>query len=472
MDPRPDPDPEAAPLTTNPSGQAGIAVEHVGVAAEHAHPPSTLVAGRRPTPPWLFMLVMIPVGAVQGHSAVALPYLLRQHYGVSMEQISALVGLTLLPHSFKFFWAPLLDTLIRRKYWHLWTSVVASIGTLLAFLLPVSGHYRALSMLLVLVNIASATSSSALGSLCATTVHPRHKGVASGYYTMGSLASAGLMGWLMLSLAEPPPLLRRFYAPFSMGSIGVLVSGIMLTTTFLALVIDEPPPQARRLWGLLKAILRDTWSTLRSRAGWTGLLICMSPVGTAAASNIFGGMAQDYHASVGDVQIATGLIAGLANAAGAILGGWLADRVNRRAAYFMGGATTAACAIALALSPATRGYYMFWTLAYAVASGLAYAAFYAFVFEMIGPTEGASTKYGLFIGIANLAIAYVTYLDGLVYDRGAQLHLPSGRVGLLLCDAGLNILGICVLGCLTYYLKRRPLRLSPEPTPAPAPEPA
>jgi MFS family permease len=403
---------------------------------------------RRPTSPWRFLVLLVPVGATSGYVAVALPYLLDEA-GLPMERIGALSALTFLPHSWKFLWTPLLDVGLRRKHWHLLMSLIAALGTALCFFLSPRAHFGLLSVLLLVVNVASATSHNALGSLCATTVHPARKGLASGCFSAGQLAAMGLVGGLMLILYRPPPLLQALHMPpLPLPAIGVLAGLLMLATTLPVLAIDEAPPPRLPAWPLFRGVLRDAWSTARSRAGWTGLLICLSPVGTAAAANLFSALGGDYHASAADVALAAGLYASLANALGSLLGGYLADRMNRRAAYLLGGAATAACALGLALSPARPQPYVIWTVAYAVASGVCYATFYAFVFEMIGPSAGATTTYGLFAGAANLAIAYVTYLDGRMYRHG-------GRVGLLLCDALLSVLGIMFLLGLRRLISRR-----------------
>lgn len=409
---------------------------------------------RRFTPPWIFALGMVPMGTTGGH-VIALSYLLEAKYHLGVGAIGALSALTFVPHTWKFLWTPALDTWIRRRSWYLIASTLAWAATLVAFLVPPTGHIALLSFVLLLANIGAATSNSALGALLAATVHPDHKGVASGCFSAGSLLSTGLLGGLIILLAAPPPfLLRNIPGPVPMPAIGAVVALIMAACSLSVLLIDEAPPERRPLLPLLKAVLLDTWGTVRSRTGWTGLLICLSPVGTAALTNLFGAIATDYRASSLDVMLATGLLAGLANALGSVLGGWLADRINRRAAYCLSGALTAACALLMALAPATRGNYLAYTLGYNLVAGLAYASFYAFVFEMIEATDGATTKFGLFIGTSNLAISYVTYLDGLMYRHGARLHL-GGRAGVLVTDAVLNIGGILAVAAMMTALRRR-----------------
>jgi drug/metabolite transporter (DMT)-like permease len=84
--------------------------------------------------------------------------------------------------------------------------------------------------------------------------------------------------------------------------------------------------------------------------------------------------------------------------------------------------------------------------AYALITGLCYAAFTATVLETIGKGgENASTQYALFVAAGNAAIAYV----GLADTRFEESHGVEGVVG---CDATLNIIGVIVLGAVFFYL--------------------
>ena len=63
----------------------------------------------KPVHPFLFTILILPMGVSAGYVSVTLGYLLSQA-GVSVEKIAALVAATLLPHILKFLWAPLVDT--------------------------------------------------------------------------------------------------------------------------------------------------------------------------------------------------------------------------------------------------------------------------------------------------------------------------------------------------------------------------
>ncbi|MFT3764591.1 MAG: MFS transporter [Minicystis sp.] len=183
--------------------------------------------------------------------------------------------------------------------------------------------------------------------------------------------------------------------------------------------------------------------------------MCLSPVGAGAAANLFsGGMHNAYHVSEHRVEIVTGVLGGLAGALGCLVGGWLADKMNRRLAYALSGALTGLCALALAFGPLTPEAFTYGTLAYQFTNGIGYAAFVAFVLEMIGHEGAVTTKYTLFVAAANWAISYTAVIDGWGYDRG-------GVRGLFLADAAATTVGIAVLVLMLLITRRRT-----EPVPA------
>ena len=129
-------------------------------------------------------------------------------------------------------------------------------------------------------------------------------------------------------------------------------------------------------------------------------------------------VAGDWQASANTVALVTGVIGGLVSAAGCVIGGWLCDRMNRKAAYALDGVLQALCAVAMAVAPHTETTYIVFTLIYAFITGLTFAGFSAFVLEAMG-LGAAATKYSLFASLSNMPIAYMTSVDGWAYERRA-----------------------------------------------------
>ena len=130
----------------------------------------------------------------------------------------------------------------------------------------------------------------------------------------------------------------------------------------------------------------------------------------------------------------------------ALIGGFVCDRVNRRAMYLLSGALTALCGLAMMLSPRTELTYEWGVMLYALITGFCYASFTAAVLDTIGDGgKAAATQYTLFVAAGNAAIFYV----GLVDTRFAAKY---GVEGVVASDAGLNMIGVIVLGIVFWQL--------------------
>jgi PAT family beta-lactamase induction signal transducer AmpG len=212
---------------------------------------------------------------------------------------------------------------------------------------------------------------------------------------------------------------------------------------------------------LVVELLREACQTLRSVDGWTGLVICLSPVGAGALTNLFSALVKDYASDDATserlVVIVNGVLAGVMNGAGALLGGYVADRMNRRLAYALSGALTAMCALAMIAGPASPTAFTVGCLGYQLTNGLSYAAFYAFLLELLGKKRGIATQMALYVGASNFAVTYMTWLDGWSYDRMKALW-PStpwaARVGMLGMDALSTFVGIAILWAMFSYVRR------------------
>jgi hypothetical protein len=249
------------------------------------------------------------------------------------------------------------------------------------------------------------------------------------------------------------------------------MAAIVIASASLALRIVEPrhaDASVKRAAGIaraagahLAAMVRDLWATVRSREGFTGLVICLAPVGCQAMSNLFAGVGNEYGASAELVSLANGVGGGIAGALGALVGGVLADRMNRRVAYAISGGLTAICALAMAAAPMTQWTYAWGTFSYLFAGGIAFATWAGMVLEMVGLSAATATKYALFNASANLAISYVIWLNGV---GAASLHSRLGLAparGALLTDAALTALGIAVLLAMVAVARRRGPAVAP-----------
>ncbi len=429
-----------------------------------------MIRPEKPTPPALFLFLDLPFGAAVGYLMIAVPFWLRQG-GLSLADVAALSATAFMPHALKILWIPVLDIGSYKRAWYLAMTTGTAALLVAASLLPDPVHHLgAYTALLTLAQATATTGHAANNALMAITTRPEDKGKAGGFSMASNVGGTGLLGAVALGLSEHA----------SPRIAGLALAGVVVASAALALRIVEPElpwGAGRRSLAALGAHLwemaKDLGRTIASREGFTGIVICLAPVGCGALTNLFSGMAQDYLAGARVVEIVNGVGGGVAGALGSLVGGFLADRMSRRLAYAMAGGITALCAIAMLLSPMTPLTYAWGTLAYSFANGIAFATWAGMVLEMVGLSAATTTKYALFNAASNLAISYNTAVDGWYagYGGGAfglggvRFRLPrwpalAGSRGALAMDAALTCLGIAVLLAMVAVVRRRDASLA------------
>src|SRR5215471_16416285 len=160
-----------------------------------------LPAGR-PVHPYLWMVLYLPFGATTGFVSVTIGYTARQQ-GMGDAAIAGLVAVTLLPHTFKFLWAPIPDTTFSRRGWYLVSNIVSSITLIMLGLVPVRMDTTSLLKLLIFVNSFAITFlGMSVEGLLANVVTDRQRGAASGWLQAGNLGGSGIGGGVALWLAQ------------------------------------------------------------------------------------------------------------------------------------------------------------------------------------------------------------------------------------------------------------------------------
>jgi MFS family permease len=405
---------------------------------------------RRHTPPALFAVLELPFSAAVGMLQVAIPFWLAGQ-GLSIAQIGVVSAVGFTPHAWKALWMPLLDAGPRRRTWYRLAALIVAAFSVAIVLLPDPAHHLATFQWLVVgAQVGAATTGGAVDALMALTTAPADKGRAAGWKMAGNVGGIGLIGALLLWLRShaSPAVQAVVVAAFALGP-----------TLALAALGDEPiiasasaAAGLKAAWARARGIAVDLWATVRSRAGWTGLVLCAAPVGAGALVNLLSGIAPAYQASEAVVALVDGLAGGLVAAAGAVLGGMIIDRMNRRVAYCLFAGLTALCAIGLALGPPQPSTFMAGTLGYRFFNGITMAAFAGMILELVGEGRAVATTYTLYVAVSNQAISVVTWLDG----AGSRVG-GLGAAGTALTDAALTFLGIGIVALV--------LRLSAPPAP-------
>lgn len=380
------------------------------------------------SPPWIFGITNIPYGVSGTYAGVAVPFLLRKA-GLPIEQIAAVGAIAFLPAAYQLFWAPIIDLGIRRRSWLILCSTLGAIALAATFYIDVQKNLLLYEIVLTLGQALVGLVASCNGALVSTTVDPSKRGKAAGFVNAANLGAAALGGGLVLTLANTVSIHAAAAALF----ISIFLPSLA------ALKIEEAGPIKEPILKHLGNMRTEVWRAVSARRGWTGLLFCLSPVGTVALTNLFSGMGTDYHVSSQTVELVNGYGGGFITALGALASGYILDRADRRKLYLLAGILTAICAVGMALAPLNPTTYMVGVLTYLLIAGLAYAAFSAVVYEIVGTAGStASTLYSVFPAAGNQAIAYTLFIDG-------QSNKAYGVKGLLWTDAAMNIAGVIAL---------------------------
>lgn len=395
-----------------------------------AHGPDLATSQARAVHPFVYLILVLPFGALSGFLTTAVAYELSQA-GLSVEQVAGLIAFSFLPHTWKFLWAPVADATFTRKGWYRSMAVVSGLGFFATAAIPATEAALPWMYLVVGVsNIAITLLVMSIESLMAHDSPPEQRGRVAGWFQAGNMIGGGIGGGLGLWLTQVLPDAWMAGAALAVGTV---------LCSFALKPLREPPPMAsatgRPLRDMLEA-LRDLWQVLRTRAGWLAALICLMPLGTGAAMGLAAAVAGDWHASAATVATVTGVLSGLVAALGCWVAGPLCDRMDRKTAYLLFGLTQSACALAMALAPRTETMFIVFSLIYSFTGGLAYTAYTAVVLEVI---EGgaAATKYTMLSSLANTPIAYMIMIDGWAHGRW-------GAGGMLYTEAALSTLGAVV----------------------------
>ena len=400
----------------------------------------------RPPPPWLFAISYIPYGAVAAFCNQVMPYLAKRA-GVEVEHIGWLSALTLVPPILQFLYAPIVDFGPKRKHWLVIVSVIAAGCLFAACLTPIPEQLGLFLALTVAASLVSGLVGSCNGGILATTMPDEHRGRAGGWLNVGNLAGGAAAAGVIIFM------IGRDLDPVI---VGLTLAAMVILPSLAILAVDEPAREGVSSLGeLFRTTLRDVGAVIFSRKGATGILLCLSPVGTVALANYWSALADDYQVSGDLLALVMGPLSAPMIAFGALAGGYVCDLFNRRSMYLLAGLLTVACSLVIAVMPPTELVFALGVSAYAIITGFSYSAYSATVLETIGDGgKAASTQYTLFSAAGNAAITYVLVIE-------TRFHKNHGSEGVLLADAVLNLVGVIVMGLVFWRLGAFGRRVKP-----------
>ncbi len=389
--------------------------------------------------PALFAALMYPTGAVTGYLSVAIGYDLS-HHGVSVESVADLVAISFIPFTWKFLWAPLVDITLSLRGWFVISLIASVIGTLvMGWIEPVQGTLGWMQIAVALTFVALTFNGMSADGLTALIAPFEQKGRYGGWLQLGNLAGNGIGGGLALWLSQNFE--NRFISTGVLCGTCLLSGAALLFLPKVVRTISEAHVGER-----IVEVERDSWHLIRSRGGAMALLIMFLPLGSGAAGGLWSAVADEWQASADTVAFVTGGWNGVASGLGCLVGGYICDRLDRKWSYALFGVMQAGCAAAMGFAPHSEQMFIFFTLLYAVVTGLTYAAYSAVALEVVGG-GAAATKYNLIASMANAPILYMTEVDG-------HAHTWFGASGMLYSEALFGVLGATAYIVIIILLAR------------------
>jgi MFS family permease len=415
------------------------------VTAFHRNPSSRAIA------PALYAFTSGLGGSAQGFVAVTLGYVLAAH-GISVAAIATLVGLRLLPETWRILFGPILDVSLNPRLWFLVSAVGAAICTLLFGLLPIAASNLWLFDL-------SALAQGAFANLCivaqaasiAVTTAPEVRGRIAGWSQAGNLGGTGVGGGLGLWLATH----------MGVSAAAAVVALTMLACAWPMLLIRTPRPGAGlplRVVG--RGIVREVATLATTRPGLLVMLAVMLPMGLGAFLSLLPSVSSHWHASADLTALTTGALAGLASIPGCLIGGYLCDRWPPRLVLAGSGLVCALGEYAMVLAPKTPEAFVGLALLNNGLLGMAWAAVAAVIFVSLG-SKGGGTIGALLGSLCNVPVVLVTFVLGV-----SEAH--DGVEGMMMIEVCLGAISALTYGLIdrgwTAY-RPAPLRVPSTPEP-------
>lgn len=367
----------------------------------------------------LFALLYLAEGAPIGFIWWAVPTRLREA-GVPVGTIALLTSVVILPWAFKFLWAPLVDVLRNRHWgrrsWIVSTQLLMGLSLLPLALMDWQSSLGLLFGLLLLHAFAAATQDVAIDAWAISITSAAERGTINGWMQTGMLLGRWLFGAGFLIVAHR---VDDSTAVFAMVAI------IWLTTLVVLLASDRdeyaaPDGTALEVRARLSEFLAILRQVLRRRETWLGIgLALLAFSGFKAVGDIAGPFLVDQGLTQSRVgHFFTGAL--IAMIVGALVGGWVADRLGnaRAVGIFVPVAVAVILATSLAswLAPQGHATVIAGMLGVYVCAGLLTASAYALFMQLTDPRLGA-TQFSAYMGAINGCEAWAGFVAGQLAER-------------------------------------------------------
>src|SRR5580704_13398175 len=219
-----------------------------------SHPNINIPRAHHWPTPWVFGVLVLPLGVYVGYFSTALPFLLSRS-GVPVDEIARIGSLLYVPPILMFLWTPIVDVKLLRRTWLILGASVTAICLLAASQLLGPSHLRLLMLILFFGGCVVALVAASCGGLMATMLSASAQSKAAGWNQAGNFGGGVLGAALVLWLVEH----------VSLSAVGVAAAALVLLPALVAFTVPEAPPSPSPWFrGRFTEIRREALAVLRS----------------------------------------------------------------------------------------------------------------------------------------------------------------------------------------------------------------
>jgi PAT family beta-lactamase induction signal transducer AmpG len=367
----------------------------------------------------LYFAQGVPFGFVTGALILRLT-----SQGMGPADVAAITATVYGPWTFKFLLAPLVDSLagrqVRRALLLASEALMAISAIAVAFVDP---HHRWLFLTLIFVNSGATSLQDVLTDAVAIAVLPEHeRGKANGVMSAAKIAG-GLVGGIGLGALMDH--VGWTVTPF-------LAVALLLVPVVVVARLAEPPGVPRPVGPALRAMAHELRVAFLRR---TTALAALFVLVAGASDNFLAPLVVSrlrMGMGLSNTQMALlGIVPSLVNGLGALVGGWLSDRVGRRAVILTGAVALAAAHLTFALVTRTTPALVAYLIATGLAGGVLYATTIALCMDLTDPRL-AATHFQVFMALFSVRSIWAAKVGGRLAEQmsPAMMFLMAAAIEL------------------------------------------
>lgn len=358
--------------------------------------------------------------------------------GLSNEAMGGAMALAYLPWSFKVLAGPFLDRVANTRFGRRRPFIIGAellMGLSLLALVPIdpAKNLALFSWVIFAHNVAAALQDVAVDGLAVDLLQDDERGRANSIMWASKSAGVALGGGGGLLLAKA----------WGWSGLFITLAIVLWAIMAIPILLRERTPEEQaspEAGGRLE--LSTLWRSFSFGLPWLGVAIgLIAPAGYALIGTpMLRLLRVDLALSEERIAFLAGTVDPLSGIAGALLGGFIADRIGLRRTMALGMTLIGTLLAVWALTPDRWGdwtWLVAWETAFQVSIYLYGAASLGFFMGMANPAIGA-TQFSLFMATTNLTYAWTGPVGGRIADDyglvmlfGVAAAVQVAAIGLL-----------------------------------------